>query len=82
MSSEAPALHDRGFAFVALVFVCSTVLYAAVAVLPNLYLLSKSQARSEKDGPRFHRVEYAALLAAPTPLLTFTLTTILYLAAR
>jgi hypothetical protein len=82
MSSEAPAFRDRGLAFLVVVFVCSTVLYAAIAVLPNLYLLGKGQARSETDGPQFQRMAYAALLAAPTPLLTFTLTIVLYLAAR
>jgi hypothetical protein len=82
MSSGAPAFHGRGLAFLALVFVCSTALYEAIAVLPNLYLLGKGHALSESDSPRFQRMEYAALLAAPTPLLTFTLTIVLYLAAR
>jgi hypothetical protein len=82
MSSDAAVFRHRGLTFLALVFVCSTVLYAAIAVLPNLYLLGEGRAPSESSSPRFQRVGHAALLAAPTPLLTFALTIVLYLAAR
>jgi hypothetical protein len=78
MSSEVTAFHGYGLWFMGALFCGSTILYCAFGVIPNLYLIGKATTEVKSSRKDFQRLGYAALLALPTPLFSFTLAIILY----
>jgi hypothetical protein len=78
LSSEAAAFRGHGLWFMVALFCGSTILYSAFGVIPNMYLLGKITDEDKENGENFQGLGYAALLALPTPLFSFTLAIILY----
>jgi hypothetical protein len=82
MSLSFLAFQGDGMWFLGVLFGGSTILYWVFGVIPNLYILGKTASEAKDNREEFRRLGFAALLALPTPVFSFAITTVIYLSVR